>query len=175
MTTKAAVVLKCPPGRVESLTIHSVDRTSLKKTTESASIISVDRTNLAPPRHSHAPRLVPSLGWTRLPSGILPTLHRPAHHAVNNHAYCAHFDAMSLSLADELVPIPKATAHGELDSLANALRRSAALAVILVFLLAIVFFILTEHDHGPDAEAAHRLRSFLSSGENLTIMIKADR
>lgn len=82
---------------------------------------------------------------------------------------------MTLSLADELVPIPKATERGELDSLANALRRSAALAVILVFLLAIVFFILTEPDHGPEAEAAHRLRSFLSSGEDVIITLKADR
>ncbi|GMK55548.1 hypothetical protein CspeluHIS016_0206040 [Cutaneotrichosporon spelunceum] len=82
---------------------------------------------------------------------------------------------MRPNLADELVPVPHPTEQGGLQALTAALRRSASVAVILVFLLATVFYILTEPEHSPRAEAAHMLRRWLSRGDEVIIAIKADR
>lgn len=82
---------------------------------------------------------------------------------------------MRPSLADELVPVPHPSERGGLDALAVALRRSASVAIILVFLLAIVFFVLTEPEHGARAEAAHMLRRWLWGGDEVVIRMSADR
>jgi hypothetical protein len=82
---------------------------------------------------------------------------------------------MRPNLADELVPFPHPSERGGLDALTTALRRSASVAIILVFLLSIVFYILTEPEHGPRAEAAHMLRRWMWKGSEVVIAMGADR
>ncbi|BEI85107.1 hypothetical protein CcaverHIS002_0505080 [Cutaneotrichosporon cavernicola] len=82
---------------------------------------------------------------------------------------------MRPNLADELVPVPHPSERGGLDALATALRRSASVAVIIVFLLGTVFYIITEPEHGTRAQAAHMLRRWLWAGDEVIIAIKADR
>lgn len=51
---------------------------------------------------------------------------------------------MPPSLLDEIFPIPQPSPHGQSDSLAQALRRSGAVAVIVMFLVAATFFLTSE-------------------------------
>ncbi|CAK9781417.1 unnamed protein product [Cutaneotrichosporon oleaginosum] len=82
---------------------------------------------------------------------------------------------MRPSLVDELVPFPQPGDRGGLAALTSSLRRSGSVAIILVFLLATVFYILTEPEHGSRAEAAHMLRRWLWKGNEVTITMSADR
>lgn len=63
----------------------------------------------------------------------------------------------SPSLIDELLPLPVPSAHGPTDSLAAALRRSAALAVIVIFLLATVFLLVYPAHDAHTRSLAHAI------------------
>lgn len=46
--------------------------------------------------------------------------------------------------ADELFPLPEHSEHGSTDSLAVAVRRAGAVAIIVFFLMATIFLVVTE-------------------------------
>lgn len=54
------------------------------------------------------------------------------------------------SLADELLPVPAVSPHGTSDALAAVGRRIASVAVIIFFLVVVVFMLLNPHDENGD-------------------------
>ncbi|KAL1407485.1 hypothetical protein Q8F55_006918 [Vanrija albida] len=59
------------------------------------------------------------------------------------------------SLVDELIPIPQPSAHGDIDSLAVAVRRFGSVAIITFFLVATLYWVF----EGADTHAnRHRFR-----------------
>ncbi|WOO78534.1 uncharacterized protein LOC62_02G002081 [Vanrija pseudolonga] len=58
------------------------------------------------------------------------------------------------SLVDELIPIPQPSAHGDIDSLAVAVRRFGSVAIITFFLVATAYWVC----EGSAPPHRHRFR-----------------